>query len=247
MDDTEEGNVEFEVNADELEDDLRIYQDRQDRVVLNKKEELATRLNDIMLPEHIRNSFIETLTLVNEEDDEVDLENIDVNDDLATELAMYKLALKSVKASREKFKEMNIDYFRPKDYYADMVKSDELMSKVRQKLLFEKQKMETFEQRKKAQEYRKNSKQLQAQKIKEKSAKKRKNIQDVDQYTGGRPTKGRKRLAKDKRYGYGGGGKKSLRKRNDRESTNEYNKPGQGNKRGKKRRPGKNQRIKNKR
>ena len=55
---------------------------------------------------------------------------------------------------------------RPHDFYAEMVKSDEHMKRVRAELIFEQTAQETREERRKAREQKRYGKQVQAEKLK---------------------------------------------------------------------------------
>jgi rRNA-processing protein EBP2 len=56
---------------------------------------------------------------------------IDVNDDLSRELAFYKQALEAAKEARKNLLAEGTPFSRPSDYFAEMVKDDEHMNKVR--------------------------------------------------------------------------------------------------------------------
>lgn len=58
-------------------------------------------------------------------------ENQDEN--MVRELAFYQQALEAARIARDKFRELDIPFSRPDDYYAEMLKSDEHMAKVRKK------------------------------------------------------------------------------------------------------------------
>eukprot|EP01138_Halocafeteria_seosinensis_P002541 gb/GECG01002599.1/.p1 GENE.gb/GECG01002599.1/~~gb/GECG01002599.1/.p1 ORF type:complete len:230 (+),score=62.71 gb/GECG01002599.1/:1-690(+) len=75
----------------------------------------------------------------------------DPDDDLRRELQFYNQALASVKAARTAWDELGVKHMRPDDYFAEMLKSDKHMAKVKDKLIVEQQRMKAFEQRKKAQ------------------------------------------------------------------------------------------------
>jgi len=196
----------------------------------------------------------------------------DPDNDLIREVGFYNQALLSVKAARAQFDVLGLAHQRPDDYLAEMIKSDAHMARVKQRLVFEQQKMDAFEQRKQQQEYKKVSKKLQAEKLKEKAARKKSNMKNTDQYrgftSGGRsddagPSRKRgkfyddagpskKRMAKDRKFGYG----TRKNKKNNAESFRSFDKTdrqqfhnsskrdGGGNKKGKSkpRRPGKNRR-----
>jgi hypothetical protein len=61
----------------------------------------------------------------------------DINDDLARETHFYEQALASANVAIKKLKDLGIAVKRPDDFYAEMVKSDEHMKRVRAELIFE--------------------------------------------------------------------------------------------------------------
>lgn len=65
------------------------------------------------------------------------IEIADTNDDLTRELAFYQQALEAAKSARAALKKEGVLFSRPTDYFAEMVKSDEHMGKVKQKLIDE--------------------------------------------------------------------------------------------------------------
>ena len=62
---------------------------------------------------------------------------VDVNDDLTRETFFYERALESANECVRRLKDLGVPVRRPDDYYAEMVKSDEHMKRVRSELLFE--------------------------------------------------------------------------------------------------------------
>jgi rRNA-processing protein EBP2 len=168
---------------------------------------------------------------------------ISVHDDLKREVAFYNLALEAVHMARKKCDEVKIPFSRPDDFFAEMVKTDEHMAKIKDRLIFETKKMEAFEQRKTNREHKLRSKEAQSHRQSEKAKAKRKHMQDVqdwakhaasnrigqgkvhdndDDYlnrmSGGGPSK--KRQAYDKKYGYGG--KRGRFKQNDKKTLNDF-------------------------
>ena len=61
----------------------------------------------------------------------------DINDDLARETHFYEQALNSANVAIKRLKDLGIAVKRPDDFYAEMVKSDEHMKRVRAELIFE--------------------------------------------------------------------------------------------------------------
>ena len=106
----------------------------------------------------------------------------DVNDDLARETHFYEQALGSANEAIRRLKELGVPVKRPRDYYAEMVKSDEHMKRVRAELIFEQTAQETREERRKAREQKRYGKQVQAEKLKERTLKKKESIKNLDKW-----------------------------------------------------------------
>lgn len=129
--------------------------------------------------------WTETLTVTYPETIEVDHE-----DDLERELALcvalsspfffkpkrylrYKQALHGAEAARNLATQHSLPWTRPSDYFAEMVKNDAHMERIRQRLLDEKADMKRSEQKKKEREGKKYGKQIQIEKIKEREKSKK--------------------------------------------------------------------------
>ncbi|TBU45509.1 eukaryotic rRNA processing protein EBP2-domain-containing protein [Dichomitus squalens] len=180
--------------------------------------------------------------------------NVDVEDDLNRELAFYKQALHSAQTARSFAQKANFPFTRPADYFAEMVKSDSHMERIRQRLLDESAGMKRAEEKRKEREGKKFGKQVQLEKIKERQQnkkqieerlkglkRKRKGALDGDAGDGedfdvavedaiaDRPSKRAKgpngkpklpRTARDKKFGFGGPGRRS--KQNTKDSTDAF-------------------------
>lgn len=176
------------------------------------------------------------------------LEVEDVDDDLQREVAFYNIAKAAVHTCAAKLADAGVSYKRPEDYFAEMVKSDKHMARVKDQLIFEQRKMAAFEMRKSQQQHKKRAKQVQAEKIKARHEEKQSTLDAVKKWrktaadrrglmddedgfeqvlhakpdraprTGKRdlPQKGKKRQAKDAKFGFGG--KKRFAKRNNADS-----------------------------
>jgi rRNA-processing protein EBP2 len=103
--------------------------------------------------------------------------DVDPSNDLQRETAFYKLALEAVPFARAQCAKHDIPFSRPNDYYAEMVKSDEHMERVRTKLVEESQGIKKSEEAKKQRELKKYGKQIQHEKLKQRDADK-KNFND---------------------------------------------------------------------
>ncbi|CAM9419414.1 unnamed protein product [Ascophyllum nodosum] len=195
----------------------------------------------------------ETLTISG-----IPLELEDVHDDLKREVSFYNNTLEAVKRGRSLLVAAKVPYKRPDDFLCEMVKTDAHMDKIKDKLIFEQQKMAAFEQRKSRQEQRKYAKELSSNKQAEKSKRKREGLEDIEQWKkgakrnrggpladddgldavlSGKKAAGRggagggrnmKRESKDKKYGFGG--KKGRKGQSDPRALNDFSdyNPSQG-------------------
>mmetsp|Transcript_11707 Transcript_11707/g.17040 ORF Transcript_11707/g.17040 Transcript_11707/m.17040 type:complete len:399 (-) Transcript_11707:57-1253(-) len=191
-------------------------------------------------------------------DDNSEGSPLDVHDDLKREVAFYNVALQAVHEARLLCKKNSVPFARPDDFFAEMVKTDDHMAKVKDRLIFETKKMEAFEQRKANKEHKLRAREAHAHRIAEKSKAKKDNLKAVNEWAknaaasrpsggmvrddddfyldklndGNRKRKGwqdkdgslqfgpnRKRIAADKKYGFGG--KKGRFKQTDRKSLDD--------------------------
>ncbi|XP_020589565.1 probable rRNA-processing protein EBP2 homolog [Phalaenopsis equestris] len=142
---------------------------------VHNREGLLEKLEDIAWPKDL--DWIHTLTITYDQPEE-----IDVNDDLTRELAFYNQALHGARKAFEKIQSTGVPFLRPPDFYAEMVKSDNHMLKIKSRLLTEKKKIEEAEERKKAREAKKMAKEVQAQKVKERVKRKKEEIESVKKW-----------------------------------------------------------------
>eukprot|EP00934_Nitzschia_sp_Nitz4_P007859 Nitzschia sp. Nitz4//scaffold35_size145790//69072//70379//NITZ4_003027-RA/size145790-processed-gene-0.236-mRNA-1//-1//CDS//3329549115//7849//frame0 len=160
-------------------------------------------------------------------------EPIDIHDDLKREVAFYQSSLEAVHAARALCKKEGIPFSRPEDFFAEMVKTDDHMAKVKDRLIFETKKMDAVAQRKANKEQKLRAKESQANRQAEKAKRKREHFKEVEEWanTAARNRGGalpdddgmfqpnKKRQAADRKYGFGG--KKGRFKQNDRASMND--------------------------
>lgn len=110
------------------------------------------------------------------------LELDSVHDDLKREVAFYNNTVASVRLAKERLKREGVAYKRPEDYFAEMLKSDAHMAKVKDKLIYEQKKIAAVEERKKSQAHRKVAKELQAEKVKQRTQQKKDTLDAVKQW-----------------------------------------------------------------
>lgn len=104
--------------------------------------------------------WIETMTITSSEPVVVE----DPKDDMVRELAFYQQALEAAKLGRELVKKAGVDFSRPDDYFAEMLKSDEHMAKIRQRLLDEGASVKASEDAKRQRQLKKFGKKVQVEK-----------------------------------------------------------------------------------
>ena len=190
--------------------------------------------------------WIETMSLTHDKilADEVP----DVQNDLDRELAFYRQALAGAVQGRQRAPEGGGPFSRPSDYFAEMLKTDEHMERVRQRLLDESASIKASEDAKRQRELKKYGKKIQTEKLLERQrskkemedkvqALKRKRSSgfelDDDEFdvqleealgerkAGARQPRGKmSRQSRDAKYGFGG--KKRHQKSNTAKSTDAW-------------------------
>ena len=85
----------------------------------------------------------------------------------------YKQALHGAQTARSLAQKHNFPFTRPADYFAEMVKSDSHMERIRQRLLDESAGLKRAEEKRKEREGKKFGKQVQLEKIKERQQNKK--------------------------------------------------------------------------
>lgn len=97
----------------------------------------------------------------------------DVSDDLARELAFYSQALSAATQARKLLKKEGVAFSRPKDYFAEMVKPDEHMEKIKRKLIDEAAGKKAAADARKQRDLKKFGKQVQVAKLQEREKEKK--------------------------------------------------------------------------
>lgn len=156
--------------ADEDKGDIIPHQ----RLTINNTTALTAALHRIQLP-YPKLAFSEYQSVVTDEPVEIE----DVEDDLSRELAFYKQCLSSVKDARKKLKKEGVSFSRPADYFAEMVKSDEHMGKIKQKLIDAAAGKKAAAEARKQRDLKKFGKQVQTAKLQERAKEKRETIEKI--------------------------------------------------------------------
>ncbi|XP_071732687.1 probable rRNA-processing protein EBP2 homolog [Rutidosis leptorrhynchoides] len=164
-----------EESGSESEGDEDVKLAEPSKTAIYNKEGILDKLNDIIWPEDVE--WIHKLSLDIEQEQQVD-----VNDDLAREMAFYTQAIEGTRQAFVKFQSMGLPFLRPTDYYAEMVKTDSHMEKIKGRLLSEKKRIEEAEERRKMRDNKKKAKEVQAEKQKERVKQKKDEIESVKKW-----------------------------------------------------------------
>ncbi|KAI0729590.1 eukaryotic rRNA processing [Fomitopsis betulina] len=153
---------------DELSDAESVYEDvvPQQKVEIDNKIALERIRDTIKLPSSL--PWTETLAVTYSETIEAD-----VDDDLKRELAFYKQALHGAQLAKSLATKHGLAFTRPPDYFAEMVKSDAHMERIRQRLLDESATIKRSEDKRKEREGKKFGKQVQMEKLQERERSKK--------------------------------------------------------------------------
>ncbi|XP_014670918.1 PREDICTED: probable rRNA-processing protein EBP2 isoform X2 [Priapulus caudatus] len=112
-------------------------------------------------------------------------DEISAEDEFNRELRFYRQAQAAVLEGVPKLQKLSVPTRRPDDYFAQMVKSEDHMKKIRQKLLSKKVKMEMSEKAKKLRELRKFGKKVQVEVQQRRQKEKKQMLESVKKYRKG--------------------------------------------------------------
>lgn len=164
----------------------------------------------------------------------------DVDDDFKREAAFKEQALESVKNARARLGMLKVLHVRPEDYFAEMLKTDAHMHKIKRRMMSQKEQIESGIERRKQRDMKKFGKQVQQAKLREREDARKSDLDKIKKWrkeraagkgsltdkdelpisfqhsTAKKIARG-KRAYKDEKYGMGG--KKRGAKRNTRDSS----------------------------
>jgi rRNA-processing protein EBP2 len=103
----------------------------------------------------------------------------DVSDDLNRELAFYAQSLSAVKEARANLKAEGAPFSRPTDYFAEMVKADEHMAKIKAKLIDEAAGKKAAAEARKQRDLKKFGKQVQVAKLQERDKERKQTLEKI--------------------------------------------------------------------
>jgi rRNA-processing protein EBP2 len=103
----------------------------------------------------------------------------DVSDDLKRELAFYAQSLSAAQEGRKLLKEEGVPFTRPTDYFAEMVKADEHMAKIKAKLIEEAAGKKASAEARKQRDLKKFGKQVQVAKLQERDKERKQTLDKI--------------------------------------------------------------------
>ncbi|ODH53144.1 hypothetical protein GX48_00680 [Paracoccidioides brasiliensis] len=179
-------NIEEEEEGDEEvdEEDIPFSElSEEDATDVIPHQRLTINNSAAILSSLKRISFITPHTPFSEHNSLTSTEPIDVpdpNDDLTRELAFYTVCVSAAKSARDLLKKEGIPFSRPTDYFAEMVKSDEHMGKVKKKLYEEAAAKKASAEAKRQRDLKKFGKQVQVAKLQQRQKEKRETLDKIN-------------------------------------------------------------------
>ena len=156
--------------SDKEKDDVVAHQ----RLIINNTTALLKAHKSIAFSSKL--AFSEHQSIISAEPTSI----LDVNDDLTRELAFYKQSLDAVREARALLKKEGVPFSRPTDYFAEMVKSDEHMGKIKQKMTDEAANKKAAAEARKQRDLKKFGKQVQIAKLQERDKAKRETLDKIN-------------------------------------------------------------------
>lgn len=142
----------------------------RNRIALLGKHRSSTKTKSA--PFHIHNSLISTLPSAN-------FAIPDPNDDLTRELEFYRIARDAAVTGRGLLKKEKVPFTRPTDYFAEMVKTDEHMGRIKKKLYDDAAGKKASQEARKLRDAKKFGKAVQVAKEQERAKEKRNTLDKI--------------------------------------------------------------------
>ncbi|KAK3901154.1 eukaryotic rRNA processing protein EBP2-domain-containing protein [Staphylotrichum tortipilum] len=183
-DDDDEDEEEEEIDVDELsaedeEDEEQIIAGTRVRQTINNKEGLLAALRRFALdtnPKTVPFAFHQSIVSSKKTEDSIP----SVDDDLQRELAFMNQSLEAARQARTLLRKEGVPFTRPTDFFAETVRSDETMQKVKAKLVEEATAKKASAEARKQRDLKKFGKQVQVQKQQERAKQKRETLEKIN-------------------------------------------------------------------
>lgn len=178
--DEEEDEDEEDIPVSDLED--LDDEDKEDliphtRLTINNTTALLSALSRIALPSDKSIPFSTHQSVLADTETEASIP--DVSDDLQRELAFYSQGLDAVRQARTKLRAEKVPFSRPGDYFAEMVKEDAHMERIRARLIEEASNKKASAEARKQRDLKKFGKQVQVAKLQERQKEKRETLDKI--------------------------------------------------------------------
>jgi rRNA-processing protein EBP2 len=160
-------------DLEELDEDIIPHQ----RLTINNTTALLASLSRIALPTDASVPFAQHQTIISTTPTADAIP--DVMDDLAREKEFYEQALDAARRGRAALLRENVPFTRPVDFFAEMVKDDPHMDKVKQKLVAEATAKKAAAEARKQRDLRKFGKKVQVAKLQERHKEKREALEKI--------------------------------------------------------------------
>ncbi|KKA01881.1 rRNA-processing protein HuEBP2 [Hanseniaspora uvarum DSM 2768] len=181
-DDDEEESEEEDEEDDDEEDDEDDEEDDEDdegpreKVFANNQKALKKAFNRLRLPWEATR-FVEHQTLTTSAPIHTLVENIE--DDTQRELAFYKASLEATSIAKKKLLQQKIAFHRPLDYFAEMLKTDDHMEKLKQRLIQEESEKLARQEARRQRNLKKFGKQVQIQTLQKRQQEKKDTLDKI--------------------------------------------------------------------
>lgn len=178
--DDDEDDEESDIALSDLDD--MPDSDREDlyvqtRLTINNQPALLASLRRIAIARDTSTPFSTHQVVVSADPTADKIE--DISDDLQREQELFTQCLEAAKKARTLLRKEGVPFSRPKDYFAEMVKDDGHMEKVKAKLVEEATNKKAAAEARKQRDLKKFGKQVQVQKLQERSKQKRETLEKI--------------------------------------------------------------------
>ena len=177
-DDEEEIDVD-DIEAEDEEDEEQIAAGTRVRETINNKEGLLSALRRFALDTNPKTvPFVFHQSIVSSKITEESIPSVE--DDLQRELAFLNQSLEAARQARVLLRKEGVPFTRPTDFFAETVRSDETMQKVKAKLVEEATAKKASAEARKQRDLKKFGKQVQVQKVQERAKQKRETLEKIN-------------------------------------------------------------------
>lgn len=179
-----EEEEEDEIEGEEEEEDIPLSDLSEDERADVIPHQRLTINNSAAINASIKRiSFITSQTPFSEHNSLVSTDDVDVpdpNDDLTRELAFYKVCQAAAIEARRTLKKEGVSFTRPTDYFAEMVKTDEHMTKIKKKLFDEAASKKAAADARRQRDLKKFGKQVQVAKLQQRQKEKKETLEKIN-------------------------------------------------------------------